>query len=163
MALYVKSPTVYSSKLPDDITVFLAGGITGCPNWQAEIENKLGNSPYVLFNPRRDGQFNTLQPEWGVQQIEWEHHHLEKADYVLFWFPKEGQCMITLFELGKCLALNKPVVIGCDPGYIREFDVRTQARLMRPNIPVATSLDELVMNLNVLIATTETKDIKVDK
>ncbi len=154
MANLIKCPAVYE-KNGGDIAVFLAGGITGCPNWQKDMESLLGHTTYTLLNPRRDGEFNTIQPEWGVQQIEWEHQHLKQSDYVLFWFPKEGMCMITLFELGKCLASGKKVVIGCDPEYIREFDVRTQARLMRPNMPIARSLDELAMNLITLIATTE--------
>lgn len=146
----IKSPNVLvdRNEVP---TVFLAGGITGCPNWQREMEELLEHTDYITLNPRREGEFNTMNPEWGVQQIEWENYHLDRADYVLFWFPKEGMCMITLFELGKCLAGGKNVVIGCDPEYIREFDVRTQARLMRPNIPIASSLRELSMNLVVLI------------
>lgn len=151
MAKHIKSPAIYVKRV-GTVTVFLAGGITGCPDWQREMEEMLSNTDLVTLNPRRDGEFNTLQPEWGVQQIEWEHWHLDRADYVLFWFPKEGQCMITLFELGKCLALGKKVAIGCDPEYIREFDVRTQARLMRPNIPIAKTLDELAMNLVTLIS-----------
>jgi hypothetical protein len=47
----------------DDIKVFLAGGITGCENWQSEvldiISRKLENNMYfpnniVFFNPRRE-------------------------------------------------------------------------------------------------------------
>ena len=154
MAKHIKSPDVFTGKNHprDNIVVFLAGGITGCPDWQRQVEHMLDRHGYVTLNPRRDGEFNTLQPEWGVQQIEWEHNHLAMADYVLFWFPKEGMCMITLFELGKCLALGKKVVIGCDPEYIREFDVRTQARLIVPNIPIAKTLDELVMNLVTLVS-----------
>jgi hypothetical protein len=156
MSKNIKSPDVYVKRV-GAITVFLAGGITGCPDWQREMEAKLKHTPYVTLNPRRDGEFNTMNPEWGVQQIEWENWHLDRAEYILFWFPKEGMCMITLFELGKCLAGGKKVVIGCDPEYLREFDVRTQSRLMRPNIPIAKTLDELAMNLVTLVAHYETE------
>lgn len=154
MAEHIKCPDVYVRRV-GKITVFLAGGITGCPNWQKDMEELLDHTEYITINPRRDGDFNTIQPEWGVQQIEWEHFHLKHADYVLFWFPKEGMCMITLFELGKCLAAGKKVVIGCDPEYIREFDVRTQARLDVPNIPIAKTIGELAMNLITLISSNE--------
>ena len=152
MTKLIKSPEVYTSaSSPNATTLFLAGGITGCPNWQAEVENKLSNlHDLVVFNPRRDGDFNVRDPSWSVQQIEWEHNHLELSEFVLFWFPKEGQCMITLFELGKCMGLGKRVVIGCHPEYVRALDVRIQARLIQPNIPVARDLDELVMNFVTL-------------
>ena len=146
----IKSPDVYASEDKNRISVFLAGGITKCPDWQKEMEASLEHTDLILLNPRRDGEFDIYNPEWGVQQVEWEHHHLNMADIVLFWFPKEGMCMITLFELGKCLAGGKKVVIGCHPEYIREFDVVTQSRLIRPNIPIAKSLDELKMALITL-------------
>jgi hypothetical protein len=33
--------------------VFLAGGITGCPDWQAELVRMLADVPVALLNPRR--------------------------------------------------------------------------------------------------------------
>ena len=102
------------------------------------------SSRYVVLNPRREGMYDTIQPEWGVEQIEWEHQHLAMADLILFWFPKEGMCTITLFELGKCLASGKRVVIGCDPEYIRSFDVGIQTRLINPNLTIYTTLDDLI-------------------
>ena len=67
--------------------------------------------------------------------------------------------MITLFELGKCMALGKKVVIGCEEGYVRALDVRIQSRLMRPNIPIARDLNELVMNLVTLIRADSAADV----
>lgn len=128
---------------PSFVTVFLAGGITGCPDWQAEMETKLEGIPnLVTFNPRRPS-FDVRDPSWSVEQIAWEHRHLSIADYTLFWFPKEGMCMITLFELGKLLGQGKPIFLGCHPEYVRAFDVQQQARLMRPWLPIAESVEEL--------------------
>jgi len=34
-------------------SVFLAGGITGCEDWQDEIVEMLKDTNFVLLNPRR--------------------------------------------------------------------------------------------------------------
>lgn len=131
-------------------TLFLAGGITGCPNWQNEFINKLSEawtridpSQVVLFNPRRD-DFNIKDRSATHEQIKWEYQKLAEADAHLFWFPKETLCPITLFELGKVLMWNKPLFIGTEPGYGRSEDVFEQLQLVRPNKPVEKSLDMLV-------------------
>lgn len=36
-----------------DITLFLAGGITNCSNWQQEVVTRLSGSDLTLVNPRR--------------------------------------------------------------------------------------------------------------
>jgi hypothetical protein len=146
MNTFIKAPerfvrTTRHDKRP---TIFLAGGITGCRNWQQDVENKLSdNLDAVIFNPRQ-ADFDVRDPKGSEKQIEWEHYHLEIAEYVLFWFPAEGQCMITLFELGKCLAGGKKVILGCHPDYVRYIDVVVQSRLMQPDIMIAEDLDELV-------------------
>ncbi len=46
------------SSVPDDDdgdgpSLFLAGGITGCPDWQRQLRDKLADTPLTLLNPRR--------------------------------------------------------------------------------------------------------------
>lgn len=145
MAKRIKSP-MYFEEIEEDaerLAIFLAGGITGCDDWQSEMEQMLSGTDFITFNPRREGMFDTIQPEWGEEQIRWEVDHMSMADIILFWFPKEGMCMITLFELGKCLGSGKRVLVGCDPEYIRAFDIHTQLRLMRPDIKISSSLEDL--------------------
>lgn len=126
------------------VTVFLAGGITGCPDWQEEIRKHLYTTDLVLFNPRR-ANFPINDPNASEAQIIWEYEHLRRADRILFWFPKDNAagCPIALFELGYWLGQSKPLAIGVEPGYIREQDVRIQVDLERPEIPIMSTLADV--------------------
>lgn len=123
------------TKAPKDlpISVFLAGGITNCPDWQKEVEDHLHlirTLEFIIYNPRRD-DWKDLGDKDLIKQITWEHNAIRQADMVSFWFPKETLCPITLFELGAQLELRKPtnMVIGCHPEYARKKDVEIQAGL----------------------------------
>lgn len=132
-------------------TVFMAGGITGCPNWQDQIVTKLKYKVrnLCLINPRRDS-FDCSKAESSIEQIEWEYKHLKISDKVFIWFPKEGACAITLFELGWLVGTNKDISVGVEPGYLRELDVYEQLRLRKPRLQIVKSLDELYSPLLVL-------------
>lgn len=136
----VKCPAVL---VHNDIgSVFMAGGITGCPNWQAEVVKMCSNrNDLILINPRRD-DFDCSKAESSQEQIQWEYKHLVLADQINFWFPKEGLCSITLFELGWALGSNLNIRVGVESGYCRELDVIEQTKL-RSNIKIARSLNEL--------------------
>ena len=69
--------------------VFLAGGITNCPDWQKQFitELKRYNPKCVLYNPRRK-KFPMDKPEAAKEQITWEYKHLQEADIIPFWFSK---------------------------------------------------------------------------
>jgi len=133
------------------VSVFLAGGITNCPDWQAEaaigVEKRLTDEnndvTTILYNPRRRKWLphHTLE-----KQIEWEHTHLEAADIILFWFPAESMCPITLFELGKCAMWkpNKMIFVGCHEDYCRKKDIVKQLQLIRPEIQVTTDFETLL-------------------
>lgn len=120
--------------------LFLAGGISNCPDWQSDVIKRLKDWKGIAFNPRRT-DFNMAED--GRLQIQWEHDHLIKADGVLFWFPAETLCPITLFELGKIAAGSKPMWVGCHPEYKRRDDVIMQLKLMRPEVRVCNSLAQL--------------------
>ena len=122
--------------------VFLAGGITGCPDWQREIVDLLGDEPAVLLNPRR-AFFPMGDIEAGSKQIEWEYRHLRLADAILFWFPKETLCPIGLYELGAWSMTAKPLFVGIHSEYPRRQDVEVQTRLARPVVSVVYSLTDL--------------------
>lgn len=105
---------------PDDISLhdalpsvdlFLAGGITNCPDWQAEAIRLLGNQDIVVASPRRN-RLLTSEGAEAACQIRWEYEFLKRARVVLFWFPKESLCPIALFELGKELGRNSCVFVG---------------------------------------------------
>ncbi len=140
---YIEAPEVYPAG-GDSVTVFLAGGITGCPDWQSEIVTLLSDTNLTLFNPRR-ANFPIDDPSAAYGQIIWEHWHLYRADRILFWFPHSptSVCPIALFELGAWLKSGKPIAVGVEPGYSREADVRIQTTLERPEISISSSLDQL--------------------
>lgn len=139
----ITAPNIYTQQLRD-YPVFMAGGITGCDNWQKYVIEKLDNfkSNVVLLNPRR-ANFDTTDPTYAEEQIKWEFHYLKVAKTVMFWFPEGGLCSITLFELGWILGLGKKFEVGCHPKYVRAFDVNIQVRLRHPRKKIYDNLEEL--------------------
>lgn len=140
---YVECPSTFFVRYSNfEQTVFLAGGITGCPDWQTEMKSLLRDTDLVLYNPRRK-DFPIDDPSASDEQIRWEHKYLNSCDRILFWFPKDTLCPITLFELGAHLKDDKPIAVGVEPGYARETDVRIQVALERPEITVVSTLHDL--------------------
>lgn len=124
-------------------SIFLAGGITGCPDWQTELKDKLFDTKLTLVNPRREN-FGETDPK---EQIKWEFHHLRMVDAISFWFPSETLCPITLFEYGKWLGgnrmLSRKLFVGCHPDYQRKLDLIVQTELENKEIQIVHSLEEL--------------------
>ena len=128
--------------------IFLGGGITSCPEWQPIVIDALKDMRCVLINPRRK--------EWDIndktlerKQIEWEHYHLENCMSIIFWFPKETLCPITLFELGKSLNKGYKLYIGCHPEYARRNDVKIQVELEDSNQIIHDSLEDLISEIRL--------------
>ena len=149
---YIESPTVYEPDLTTLVPeselynkLFLAGGITGCPDWQADVVKLLENTDVILFNPRRK-DFPIHDPLAAEAQIKWEHDHLRKANAILFWFPKETLCPIVLYELGAWSMTAKPIFVGMHPYYQRRHDVEIQTKLVRRGnkVDIMYSIDDLV-------------------
>ncbi len=133
-------------KFNENYSLFLAGGISNCSNWQDKVVSGLKHSPLILLNPRRKN-FPMDAPYQSQRQIEWEHQHLQMADAIMFWFCKETLCPITLFEYGKWLVMDKKLFVGCDPEYERLIDVKIQTRLERPMQIVHTDLNDLILEI----------------
>lgn len=145
---YVEAPTKWDYRVEDgSCSLFLAGGITDCPDWQSDVLHKLAqlrhSSQLTVLNPRRKN-FPIHNPDAATAQIEWEHFHLEAAHAILFWFPCETLCPIALYELGAWSMTQKRLFVGCHPDYKRKADVVIQTQLRRPNVHVVFSLDDLV-------------------
>ncbi len=148
---YVEAPN-YPASDDQNTKVFLAGGITDCPDWQQEFRAQVyGNrfSPEVedpritLINPRRE-DFDVGDVVASFEQISWEHRMLRAADLITFWFPKDTLCPIVLYELGAWSMTDKPLTIGIEPGYERSLDVRVQTTLVLKQPLIVHSLRELV-------------------
>jgi hypothetical protein len=122
--------------------IFLAGAITGAPEWQSDLLKKLEPLQGLALNPRREN-FPIDDPSAAEVQITWEFDMLKDSDVISFWFPKETVAPIALLELGKWLMSSKPLVIGVHPKYERRQDVEIQTGLQRPDIKIVYSLEDL--------------------
>ncbi len=136
---YIEAPKYWGG---EGQSLFIAGGITDCPDWQKDLIEHLKDTGLVLLNPRRR-TFNTERLSESADQIKWEHLHLKKADAVSFWFPKETLCPITLYELGTWSAKGKKIFVGVHPEYRRRKDVEVQTALARPDVTVVYDIKEL--------------------
>jgi hypothetical protein len=128
-------------------SVFLAGGITGCPPWQSEAVAVLAHLDVTVLNPRR-ADFPMGDPQAGREQILWEFEALRMADMVAFWFPEETLCPITLFEYGKHLVGAKPLIVGIHPRYARRVDLLEQTALERNQL-IAVDFDLFLKDLQL--------------
>jgi nucleoside 2-deoxyribosyltransferase-like protein len=131
-------------KLSGERSIFLAGGIIGCGDWQTEMADRLSDTDLVVLNPKRNNfPSPEADPYATTVQIKWEFDHLRKADMILFWFPKEGQCMTSLFELGAWSKSDKPLFVGIELGYVKRSGMIRQLALVRPDMPVVSNLEDL--------------------
>ena len=137
---YVEAPDEYE---PDGVpSVFLAGGISDCDAWQWRMADMLAPLDLVVLNPRRR-HFPIDDPSAAEGQIRWEFRHLRRATARLFWFPSATLCPITLYELGASSVAPGPLFVGVDPAYARRRDVEIQTKLVRPDVRIVYSPDEL--------------------
>lgn len=128
-------------------SVFLAGGISGTRDWQAELVALLADLPLVLLNPRREN-YPWDDPAAAEEQIRWEFRHLRRATAVAFWFPPETLCPIALYELGgQARMTEQPLFVGTDPAYARRLDVQIQLKLARPEVTVMDDLAALAAQI----------------
>ena len=122
-----KLPAVFSRP-----SVFIAGGISNCPDWQTDMTSLMDTNLYDVVNPRREGGFD-ITGATAKEQIEWEHSALSKVDSCIFWFPQETICPISLFECGKLLVIashhSVRLAIGWHENYARAFDLGIQIGL----------------------------------
>ena len=133
-------------------SIFLAGGITDCVNWQMDLVFELKNlndsglfdlGGLVIFNPRRDN-FDVMDMEAIIEQIKWEHKALEKCDICSFFFPaSESVQPITLYELGRHLG-DHTSVVTIQKGYKRAEDVKIQLALDGNFCSIYNSYEEAI-------------------
>ena len=153
-----------------DITVFLAGGITNCPDWQSKVIKDLNvDNRYleslVIFNPRREN-FPIWDKSAAYAQIEWEYQMLEKCDVFSMYFSSgDSDQPICMYELGRNILrmqMRFPsdwqdrIVISVENDYIRRQDVLVQTELatqnqifvntqISPRVCLADHVDNIVM------------------
>jgi len=135
--------------------IFLAGGITNCPDWQTDIIAKLRGSNIIIdldiYNPRRKN-FPIHDPNASLEQIKWEFEKLKNADMIIFWFSRGSLNPIVLYELGMWgNSRNTPIIIGTDNEYERKRDVIIQTNLARSDLPLLCSLEGIVEEIKRVI------------
>ncbi len=141
MSQIIIAPNEDKSIFP--VSVFLAGGITNCENWQEKVLRELECENITIFNPRRTS-FNIADKNASVQQITWEYNCLEKMDVFSMYFCNgESDQPICMYELGRNILRmqnrfpsdwEKRIVVGIESGYKRKQDVIVQMDLCAPNL-----------------------------
>ena len=129
-----------------DICCFLAGGITGCHDWQNDVieelqmhEKRTGElNRLVVFNPRR-ADFPINDPDAAKIQITWEYTFLKNADiFSMYFCAGNSDQPICMYELGRYVALMQQrygdsvftnLIISVEDGYKRANDVIIQMDL----------------------------------
>ena len=157
----ITAPEIYN-KQPDEVAVFLAGGITNCDNWQNKVINYLkefgvkchDDMPnLVIYNPRREN-FDINDPSAAHNQVKWEHYYLERADIFSMYFAasEKSDQPICMYELGRYITrmqMRFPtdwidrIIVSSEKGYKRIKDVRLQlAFATNSKVYLRTELEE---------------------
>lgn len=155
---YIQCPDDFNSIYDTSISsayqhrIFLAGGITGCGDWQSEVASKITGKYTIVVNPRRKNWDDSITTK---EQVTWEFEAIRRCDNIFFWFTPPTMNPITLLEYGKVLENREQfhgnqIFVGCHPEYARREDVIVQTKLARPksNIKVYDNLDEMVKVIN---------------
>jgi hypothetical protein len=146
---YIECPKEYEGT--SKRCIFVAGSITGVPDWQNEYIGLLKEEDVILFNPRRKA-FSIDRPESAEEQISWEHKYLRRANAISFWFCKETIGPIVLYELGAWSMTAKPIFVGMNPEYSRRRDVEIQTRLARGEVKLCYDLNSLAEKVKEWLA-----------
>lgn len=147
-------------------TVFLAGGISNCKEWQKAVMQELKDTDVSIFNPRQE-YFDITDKFASYKQIQWEFERLEQMDIFSMYFCNDNSDQpICMYELGRNIVRmqnrfptdwQNRIVISVEQGYRRAEDVIIQTRLCAPNVNVdkdattvrhANRILEAVRNVN---------------
>lgn len=153
MAIIITAPAeVHSLQNHKNIKLFLAGGITGCENWQKYVISELSNMDNLtIYSPRREN-FPINDPAASEEQIVWEYKHLRDADIILFWFSRGSLNPIVLYELGMWgNSRLTTTVIGVDPQYERKQDVFIQTLLAKPETKIHDNLSDVIEEVKNIV------------
>ena len=130
-----------------DISVFLAGGISMCPDWQSKVIDILSKMPdtdaLTLYNPRRKS-FSVNDSLMTYIQIGWEFLNLEHCDiFSMYFCNSESVQPICFYELGRNMLykeiqhgpyISDHVIVSVEDGFKRAQDVTTQISFAFPGL-----------------------------
>jgi hypothetical protein len=134
--------------IPLFTSVFLAGGITNCKDWQADVIKCLEFEDITIFNPRQK-KFDVTDKNASYKQITWEFERLERMDIFSMYFCEgDSDQPICMYELGRNVIRmqnrfpvdwENRIIISVENGYKRKTDVLVQTELCAPKIFVHTN------------------------
>ena len=132
MVKEIVAPNLYTPNY-NEVSVFLAGGIVGCEEWQRMVIEDLNRyddvDNLVVYNPRRKF-FDLNDLNATENQIEWEYKYLRDCDIFSMYFDNDQIQPICMYELGRHLRGNSinNVISVCE-NYPMRLDVMHQVRL----------------------------------
>lgn len=94
---YIEAPHPYSQHVLYK-SVYLAGGITNCPDWQQQMVHLLDDTDYTLLNPRRQC-FPISDPNASREQITWEYHYMSQS---IYFHPSSNTFLLAYQHLTCC-------------------------------------------------------------
>ena len=134
--------TALSIELPIFKSVFLAGEITNCKEWQKAVIEELEFEDISIFNPRQE-HFDVSDKSASYKQILWEFERLEKIDiFSMYYCNDNSDQPICMYELGRNIVRmqnrfpsdwDKRIIISVEDGYRRKADVLIQTELATQN------------------------------
>ena len=132
-----------STEKPIYTSVFLAGGITNCENWQKQVIKELEFENISIFNPRQE-HFDITDKNASFKQINWEFERLEQMDIFSMYFCNGNSDQpICMYELGRNILRmqnrfpndwEKRIIISIEKEYKRKQDVIIQTQLCASKI-----------------------------
>lgn len=139
MAQIITAPSI---EIPKFTSVFLAGGITNCKEWQKTVIEELAFEDVSIFNPRQE-HFDVSDKNASYKQILWEFERLEKMDiFSMYYCNDNSDQPICMYELGRNIVRmqnrfpsdwERRIVISVEDGYRRQTDVLIQTELATQN------------------------------
>lgn len=149
----------YYDNKPEEIgivgkTIFLAGCSVRNPedkSWRPEaieLFRKFGFSGTLFAPEMRIGGF----PDNWTYVVEWEDWHLNRADCILFWIPRDFKKWFgytTNIEWGRWESSGK-VVLGTPPGTRKVRYIRYYAK--KRGVPTSDTLEDTVRSAMKLLS-----------
>lgn len=142
--------TAPSLEKPIYTSLFLAGGITNCKEWQKDVIKELDVYDVSIFNPRQES-FDISDKSASYRQILWEYERLEQMDIFSMYFCDDNSDQpICLYELGRNILRmqnrfpsdwQNRIIISVEDGYRRKSDVIIQTSLCAPTLFVDETAD----------------------